>query len=200
MKRILFTGDSITKGKLGCSFFARLCKQFPQYELVNLGRDGDTVSGIMKRTIIHLDHDNNYDLIVVTAGHNDIILPDFNTKTTIHKSIVKNLAKKGSIPAAGRPEFVSNYEMFISTLRKRTDGPLILTTLSCLNEDLSTPTNRKREIFNEEIGTLAAENHLELADIAQEFDKVLRKKETRDYFMNDLFESALFLYASGKSG
>ncbi|MBI9104303.1 MAG: hypothetical protein JEY99_17930 [Spirochaetales bacterium] len=192
MKRILFAGDSITKGKLGCSFFVQLRKQFPHYELINLGRDGDTVSGIMARTIGHLKHDSRYDLIVLTAGHNDIILPDFNARSVAYKSIVKNLEKKGSIPAADLPEFISQYEKFISAIRSGGDVPIILTTLSCLNEDLSSPANGKRVVFNEAIRALALKNHLGLADIAQVYNTVLGAKETRDYFMDDLYESALF--------
>lgn len=192
MKRILFAGDSITKGDLGCSYLQLIAQHLPDYELINLGRDGDTVSGIMNRTIKHLKQDPAYDLIVLSAGHNDIILPSFMQKSKIHVSIVNNLKKKGSVAAEDYNEFVSTYSESIREVRQIVSTPIIITTLSCLNEDLSAPTNGQRFTFNEGIRNIAAQNNLYLADIAQEFNRVLKKCNCRDYFMDNLLESVLF--------
>lgn len=192
MKRILFAGDSITKGELGCGYLPLIAQQFPSFELVNLGRDGDTVFGIMNRTISHLRKDSRYDLIVIAAGHNDIILSDFMEKSKVHVSIVKNLKKKGSIAASDYNEFVSTYTELIRSVRDILPSPIILTTLSCLNEDLLAPTNEKRSLYNQGIRKIASEHNLRLADIAEEFDSVLKESTCRDYFMNSLFTSLLF--------
>ena len=129
MKRILFAGDSITKGELGCGYLPLLARQFPTFELINLGMDGDTVLGIKNRTTSHLREDSTYDLIVIAAGHNDIILSDFMKKSNIHVSIVKNLKKKGSVAASDYDEFISTYTSFISAVRDIAPAPIMVTTM-----------------------------------------------------------------------
>ncbi len=76
-KRILFTGDSITRGNLGVGYVPLLAERFDKYRLDNLGQDGDTVLGIRKRTLERLASDPHYDLVVIAAGHNDVILRAF---------------------------------------------------------------------------------------------------------------------------
>ena len=199
LKRVLFTGDSITKGELGCGYLPLLTQQFPEYELVNIGQDGDTVFGIMNRTISHLRKDSAYDLIVIAAGHNDIILPEFMKKSKIHVSIVKNLKKKGSVAASEYNEFVSTYTVFIRTVRDIFSSPIMVTTLSCLNEDLSAHTNEQRFKYNQGIRMIAKKYNLHLVDIAQEFNNVLNTFKCRDYFMNNLFESIIFDHWKSKT-
>ncbi|HAK45636.1 MAG TPA: hypothetical protein DCO79_06915 [Spirochaeta sp.] len=191
-KRVLFTGDSITEGELGCSYLQLIEEQFPDYELVNLGQDGDTLSGIMNRTIEHLQQDSSYDLIVIVAGHNDIILPDFARKTDTHRLIVDGMAKKGSVPAADFDEFISTYESLIDSVQRLVDTPIVVTTMSCLNEDLSASTNKQRAVYNRGIRTLAADKDIGLADVAAQFNSRLNELDCRDYFMDDLMHSALF--------
>lgn len=192
MKRILFAGDSITKGELGCDYMSAIARQFPAFEFVNLGRDGDTVFGIMNRTISHLRKNSTYDLIVIAAGHNDIILSDFLKKSKIRVSIVKNLKKQGSIAASDYNAFVSTYTAFIRGVRDIFPSPIMVTTLSCLNEDLTAPTNEKRFLYNQGIRKIASDYNLHLVDIAHEFDSVLKRYGCRNYFMNSLLESLLF--------
>lgn len=190
-KRILFTGDSITEGRLGCSYMDLLRKQFPESEFVNLGQGGDTVSGIHKRTIKYLQKNKEYDLIVIEAGHNDIILPAFLQKSIIYGSIANKLIKKGSVPAENDINFISIYSMFIHDIQIITKTPIIITTLSTLNENLTSDTNIQRIRYNDGIRNIAAENNLFLAEIAQAFDSVLKSKNTKDYFMTDIMQSAL---------
>lgn len=190
-KRILFTGDSITAGKLGRSYLDLLTLQFPDYQLVNLGQDGDTVYGIMNRTVAHLQEDSGYDLIVISAGHNDIILPAFMQKTNTHRMIVDDLKKKGSIPAEGLNEYLSTYEAFIDSIQDAFSIPIIITTMSCLNEDLSTSTNEKRFQYNQGIRELGEKNNIGLVDVGEQFNQILRESDCRDYFMSNLLESVL---------
>ncbi len=141
--RILFCGNSITRGELGCSYVKLLEKQFPDYEMTNLGLDGDTVSGIMNRTLSLLEKDDDYDLIVISAGHNDILLPAFRNQSAAYRSIVMLKKLQGSVPADSYTEFISTYEKFIDSVRDIFAAPVVLVTLSCINEDLSVATNRE---------------------------------------------------------
>ncbi|MBN1410820.1 MAG: hypothetical protein JW969_08235 [Spirochaetales bacterium] len=192
MKRILFTGNSITRGKIGCSYMPFIAECFPGYELMNLGQDGDTVSGIMQRTLVHLQRDSNYDAVIIIGGHNDIILPEFEHKSPFHKTIVRNLRRTGSIPAGDYNDFISIYRIFIDKLKNITPVPLAVATLSCINEDLSVSTNKKRKIYNQGIRNIAVEKNVELVDIAEEFNRVLQNAPCQDYLMDDIFPSYIF--------
>lgn len=198
-KRILFSGDSITKGELGCSYMQPLARQFPQYKFINLGQDGDTLLGIMNRTLEHLKQDSAFDLIVIAAGHNDILLPDFMQKTVIHRSIVNSLNAKGSIPAADFDDFISIFEEFIKSIQNIVSIPIVVTTLSCLNENLSAPTNVKRFAYNQGLREFAAAKNLGLADVATQFNDILHGLDCRDFFMDDLFGTVLFDHRKSKT-
>lgn len=191
-KRVLFCGDSITWGVLGSSYLKLLAEQFPDYELVNLGLDGDTVSGIRNRTITHLQQDEAYDLIVISAGHNDILLPAFMNQGPAYRLIVKSKEKQGSIPAGDFIEFITIYGDFIDSVRAITSAPIVLATLSVLNEKLEASTNQQRLIYNQGIRELVADKDIGLADTGSLFDERLRDIECRDFLMSNLFESVLF--------
>lgn len=47
--QIAFLGDSLTEGRPGAAYFPLLQKRLPRYELLNLGRAGDTVSDLLRR-------------------------------------------------------------------------------------------------------------------------------------------------------
>ncbi|NPV00643.1 MAG: SGNH/GDSL hydrolase family protein [Brevinematales bacterium] len=190
--RLLFTGDSITLGQIGYSYVNLITEKLQGANIVNLGLDGDTLSGIMKRTLSHLHETKHYDAIVIAAGHNDIILPYFHTLGFMHRKIVKTLSKRGSIPVQDSDEFELKYCDFIGGIRKVTPSPIIITTLSCLNENPNSMTNRRRIEFNERILAVAKKCRTELADAGMCFDEVLRDKTTTDYFMNNLLNTFLF--------
>ena len=74
--KILFIGDSITEGQIGIGYVDIIQHYFPEFQCKNYGRGGDTISGIFKRLLkILKTHTENYDIIVIEAGHNDIFLP-----------------------------------------------------------------------------------------------------------------------------
>ena len=47
--RIAFFGDSLTYGKLGVSYINIIKKEYPDFELLNFGKNGDTVNSLYKR-------------------------------------------------------------------------------------------------------------------------------------------------------
>ena len=47
--KLLFIGDSITRGRLGVSYVDIVQKRFPSYEITNLGRDGETINLVFLR-------------------------------------------------------------------------------------------------------------------------------------------------------
>ena len=69
---IIFFGDSITKGNIGVSFFDILKDKLPQHNLVNYGRNGDTMTSLLKR-IEKMDMGKKYDIAFIWVGTNDIL-------------------------------------------------------------------------------------------------------------------------------
>lgn len=190
--RVLITGDSITEGRLGYSFIPGLEQRLPGVKIVNLGLGGDTVLGIMRRTLDYLALDNAFEVVVVAAGHNDIILPAFSRMSPLHRYIVRRLRKRGSIPASGKEEFIKSYEQFIRGIREICPAKIVITTLSCLNERLQAETNRQRADYNSSIAIMAAREGVILADVGGEFDRVLNAGPRRNYFMEHMSYTFIF--------
>jgi len=73
--RIAFLGDSLTEGRPGESFLARLGPLLPGDQLVNHGRAGDTIPGLLAR--LEEGELAAADLAVVWIGTNDAFLGEW---------------------------------------------------------------------------------------------------------------------------
>jgi len=165
-KRILFIGDSITEGKIGIGYVDIIQHNFPEFQCENYGRGGDTVSGIFTRLLKILKADSDYyDIIIIEAGHNDLFLPYVKMKwkfTSIRK--VTPLSKIKDL-----------YDNGLRAVSQHTKAKLIVTTLSCLGEDVSSPINHKRRSVNAQIKEVGSKHGAYIADVSSIFDKILRK-------------------------
>ncbi|GAH62102.1 unnamed protein product, partial [marine sediment metagenome] len=161
-KKILFIGDSITEGKIGIGYVDIIQHYFPEFQCENYGRGGDTISGIFTRLLkILKTHSENYDIIVIEAGHNDLFLPYIKKKwnfTSIRKVTPLNKIK----------DF---YDKGLRTISLHSKAKIIITTLSCLGEDLSSPLNQKRKFVNDQIKEVGSKHGAYIADVSSLFDK-----------------------------
>jgi hypothetical protein len=66
---VSFSGDSLTEGVPGASYFDVLKKRLPESELINLGEGGDTVLSLYKR-ITHLNLEKPIDIAFLWIGTN----------------------------------------------------------------------------------------------------------------------------------
>ena len=165
-KKILFIGDSITEGKIGIGYVDIIQHKFPEFICQNYGRGGDTVSGIFTRLLkILRTHTEKYDIIVIEAGFNDLYLPYVKKKwkfTSIRKVT----------PLSKIKDFYDNRLRAISL---HSNAKIIITTLSCLGEDINSPINRKRRLVNGQIKEVGSKHGAYIADVSPIFDKILRK-------------------------
>lgn len=69
--KIAFWGDSLTEGWPGSSFFSILEKKFPEHQLLNFGRAGDTTITLYKR-LIHANNLSEWDMAFLWIGTNDV--------------------------------------------------------------------------------------------------------------------------------
>ena len=165
-KKILFIGDSITEGKIGIGYVDIIQHYFPEFQCKNYGRGGDTISGIFTRLLkILKTHTENYDIIVIEAGHNDLFLPYVKKKwnfTSIRKVTPLNKIK-------------DLYDNGLRLIGLYSKAKIIITTLSCLGEDVSSPINQKRRLVNAQIKEVGSKHGAYIADVGSVFDKILRK-------------------------
>lgn len=165
-KRILFIGDSITEGKIGIGYVDIIQHNFPEFQCQNYGRGGDTVSGVFTRLLkILKTHTETYDIIVIEAGLNDLLLPYVKKKwkftsirkvTPLHK--IKDLYDRG-----------------LKAISLHTKAKIIVTTLSCLGEDINSPINQKRRLVNTQIKEVGSKHGAYIADLSSIFDKILKR-------------------------
>jgi lysophospholipase L1-like esterase len=164
-KRILFIGDSITEGKIGIGYVDIIQHYFPEFLCQNYGRGGDTLSGIFTRLFKILKTDTElYDIIIIEAGHNDLFLPYVKRKwkfTSIRKVTPLNKIK----------DF---YEDGLGKISLHSKAKIIITTLSCLGEDISSSLNHERRLVNDQIKEVGSKYGAYIADVSPIFDMILR--------------------------
>ncbi|MFP4363738.1 MAG: SGNH/GDSL hydrolase family protein [Spirochaetia bacterium] len=182
-KKILFIGDSIIEGILGVDFLPEVMKHFPEWTWVNKGIGGDTLIGISKRFLGELKKKNSYDLIVFEAGHNDLIIPQLEQMGFPFTMSAKSLKARGSVPADNLHHFSQLYDDVLRKAKDLTSSPIIITTLSCLNEDQNFILNQQRKEYNGVIRKVAYNNKCILADIGEYFDAELEGAEQTDFFL-----------------
>jgi len=100
MKIALF-GDSLTEGRPGISFYKILSDQFPNDTLYNLGKPGETVTGLYNR-INHSKDDGIFDISFLWIGINDIY--------------AKVLGVKARPVVSNQKEFTERYEKVLEKL------------------------------------------------------------------------------------
>lgn len=190
--KILFIGDSITRGTVGVNYVKRLARENPKWIVENAGVNGETLTKIGARLRAKLIPDAHYDVIVLQAGYNDILLPSFAQKGYLFRKAHDHLIKKEYKPLATAAEFEQAYRQIIEYCLSHSQAKLILTTIGCLNENHRFELNKKRQSYNQLIRSLAREYDCYLADPATMIDQVLSQLETRDYCLQNFFNTSWF--------
>ena len=189
--KLLFIGNSITKGEIGESFVHLLKEQNPGWVIKNAGVNGDTLKNISDRLAKEIPINPDYDFIIIEAGHNDIILPYFNTRGLLFRLALKYLLRKGRNPLNPR-DFQLEYSKMLALVQSKSNAKIIVTTLGCINENLSSILNLKRIEYNDIILKMAHNYHCLIADISYETQLVLEKNYQTDYLLNNFLNSAYF--------
>lgn len=120
-----------------------LQNKFQHIQFCNMGLGGDTLQGISDRLLTEISR-NSYDIIIIEAGHNDIILPKMKEINLLFKLAYEKLLRRGSIPTTIPDEFEKKYMQLIIKIKTLCKSEIIITTLSCLSENLNSDTNQKR--------------------------------------------------------
>lgn len=181
--KVLFIGNSLTNGSIGVSFVNLIKSDHPGWHIINAGVNGDTLVNIGERLPEHLRRENNYDHIVIEGGYNDIILPLFLHKSLAFRLAFKYLARKGRRPIKNPETFEEEYLKIIAAIKALTKASIVLVTLGCINEHLSSESNYKRNLYNEKIKRVAVSTECSVADVGEVFDSVLHHTNQTDFFL-----------------
>lgn len=180
MKKLLIVGDSLAGGLPHLCFTVALSKMLPEYEVISRGVGGDTLLGISRRVqrFVPLFQP---DVLVMEGGANDIALPNLKQRNRKWKWLAEHIEKRGSIPTSDVVDFKDLYSRTIAEIKQQ-GLEIIITTLSCMGEDLKNKANKKREQFNAAIREVAEEHHIKLADVGRAFEERLRGVDIRDRY------------------
>lgn len=189
--RILFLGDSITRGTQGVDWIKMIEKDHPYWTVENAGINGETMNKLSERLKTHLKNNSNYDVIVFQSAANDILLPMFRHRGFWFRQAYRQQIKSGNIPLSPK-EFEIVFKQSIEYIQKHSAAQIILPTLGCINEHLLAETNAKLFSFNSIIKKIAKEYNCILVDISESFQNELSHKKTKDYCA-DSFSNTAFL-------
>jgi lysophospholipase L1-like esterase len=193
--RVLLIGDSLIRGSVGVGFVPLLARQHPEWQLNNAGVNGEPLLSIAQRLRQELASGPAYDAIVIAAGTNDLLLPEFGSRGFWFRQALRHKLRQGhrllTVPVA----FEWQYRAMLRELRSRTKVPVVLLTLACLSEDLGGGLNSQRAIYNDIIRRVASDYQCQVADVAARFDEVLSECPRQDYlaqgFVNTAFADRL---------
>ena len=132
--KIAFFGDSLTEGFSGVAYFSLLQQRFPEFELFNYGKSGDTVISLLKR-IESITFPSKFNLAFIWIGVNDVFV-----KVSRIYPFLKKLRRQ---PWAKNHEaFSAYYKKLLYLLESKSDR-LVTVSPVFIGEDLDNPWNRE---------------------------------------------------------
>jgi lysophospholipase L1-like esterase len=173
VSRILIIGDSLTAGVPGISYTLILRRTFPDDHFLINGLGGDTLAGAAQRARALLAK-TMPDVLVLEIGVNDLLIPHLAAQGGLWRAAIRLVEPWRGAPTPDGHDFRDLYARTVDEVRQGGVARIIVTTLTCLGENLSSPPNRQREALNAVIRGLVARENLLLADAGHAFDLVLQ--------------------------
>lgn len=173
--RILLAGDSLLAGSLGQSWAGLMGKspEMTGLSLVNRAVNGITLSGTLSVLKAERLLGTVAEGVIVSAGANDLLFPYMQALGLDWDPFIRKMARHGSVPAAWAGEF----ETLLGRLAAEAalwNCPVFCCTIPCLGENLKSPLNRQREVYNSMIRNLCRRGrHLYCMDGARSFEAAL---------------------------
>lgn len=181
--KIAFLGDSITRGIPKVSYFHMLEEQLNTHTLVNYGKGGDTVSSLTRR-IKRINHLNEFDLVFVFIGVNDIY-----SKINKSHEIIKTLRRQ--YWSKDDKEFRENYLGLINYLENKCKKIVVVPPL-LFGEDLTNEFNQELHVYIEIIkDIISSYSQIDYLDVYSKFVEYLSDKEIVSYLPDSLFRTGM---------
>ncbi len=190
--KVAFFGDSLTEGVPGVAYFSLLQQRFPESELFNYGKGGDTVISLLKR-IESITFPSKFDLAFLWIGVNDVFV-----KVSKMYPLLKKLRRQ---PWAKNHEvFTTHYKRLLNFLAAKADW-LFTVPPVFIGEDLENPWNRELDVLNTVIRELSFfQENCEFIDLREIFKQKLTGQSPSPYVPRSLarfIKDTLILKTSG---
>ncbi|MCJ7580885.1 MAG: GDSL-type esterase/lipase family protein [Candidatus Aminicenantes bacterium] len=171
--KIAFFGDSLTEGSPGIAYVPLLQQRFPDFELFNYGKGGDTVLSLLKR-IESITFPSKFDLAFIWVGVNDVFV-----KVSRIYPLLKILRRQPW--AKNHDVFLTHYKKLLYLLASNSGG-LFTVSLMFIGEDLDNPWNRELEALNTVIKELSfLQENCEFIDLREIFTEKLAGQSPSPY-------------------
>jgi lysophospholipase L1-like esterase len=143
--KLVFVGDSLTAAVPGVSFVEMVKAAYPNDEVLNYGKGGDTVTSLNTR-MLDMRVAKDIDIMVVCIGVNDVFVQTGWWHPTLKKVMKQPWVKD-------KQAFYLAYHTLISTLLPYTKQLVIIPPLF-VGEDVTNKANRQLAEYFEEIQSL----------------------------------------------
>ncbi|MBC8053184.1 MAG: hypothetical protein H7Y13_08970 [Sphingobacteriaceae bacterium] len=189
--KVLFVGDSITRGTQGVDWIKLIEKDQPYWTLENSGVNGETLTRISERLKKLILEQPDYHAVVFQSITNDILLPLFKHRGFWFRQAYNYQVKTGNIPSSPN-KFEDLLRQTIEFVQTHSNTQIILPTIGCINENLLAETNARLFSYNSILKKAAKEMNCILADVSDAFQAELSSIKTEDYCA-DIFSNTAFL-------
>ena len=145
--KIIFVGDSLTKGRPGLSYVEMLQQQLPQHTIINYGKNGDSVVSLyyrMKKTPL----EKNIDIAFLWVGINDVLTYIAEPWSLIPKIVLNQPW------ARTKKEFHEYYQKILDLLHPNVHY-IVTVSLLFIGEDITNKWNKQLEELSKIINTLS---------------------------------------------
>lgn len=191
--KVLCIGDSITRGTTGVSYVQLLAREYPEWIIENAGIDGEPLSSIARRLRQKLETGEQYDIIVIQAGTNDVLLPIFKNRGPLFMQAYRHCIETGRIPLSP-DRFNITYRTMLELICHYSRARIVVCTIACINENRRTAPNDERRMYNNIIRILGSQYECAVADVSLEFERELSPLPGRDYCLNSFINTTFLDY------
>jgi len=174
--KIYFIGDSLTKGVIGVSYVDFLKKKLSKYELINLGKNGDTVISLYRR-LRKISFDDPSDIAFIWVGTNDVLV---NVSWTF--PLIKMLFYQPWTSECKK--FSECYSKLLDLLVIKLSKIFVVSPLF-IGEDMNNNWNSKLNELSINVEELSNQyNSVEFIDLRMVFSSKLNNKKISKYIAN----------------
>jgi len=171
--KIIFYGDSLTEGNIGASFIDKIKKRYPKNEIINFGKNGDTVISLYKR-IIKNDLDISSDLAFIWIGTNDVFV-----KVSGLYYPIKVFSNQR--PSKDHDQFCDYYQKVVKIISKKAKKVVSIPPIF-VGENLENKWNLEIKELSKHIENISDMfSNVQYFDLRTVFVKKLKNKVTSDY-------------------
>jgi lysophospholipase L1-like esterase len=170
--KLVFVGDSLTAAVPGVSFVEMVKVAYPNDEVLNYGKGGDTVTSLNTR-MLEMRVAKDIDIMVVCIGVNDVFVQTGWWHPTLKKVMKQPWVKD-------KHGFYLAYHTLITTLLPLTNRLVLIPPL-LVGEDINNKSNRLLAEYFEEVQSLIELYQCPVLPVRDKMIEALSNKTIVDY-------------------